>query len=79
MCTVAPQAFSAHAAVAAEVALDLPVSARRRQRRKYFTVSSQDGETRYRVRASIEPRATSYVLLTAASLSDVDATLSVCC
>ena len=41
---------------------------------KYFTVSSQDGKTRYRVRAELEPRG-SGVLLTAASLSDVDATL----
>jgi two-component system, OmpR family, sensor kinase len=40
---------------------------------KYFTVSSQDGKSRYRVRAELE-RAGG-VLLTAASLSDVDATL----
>ncbi len=40
---------------------------------KYFTVSAQDGKSRYRVRAELERGGG--VLMTAASLSDVDATL----
>jgi two-component system OmpR family sensor kinase len=47
---------------------DSPDSAR------YFTVPAQDGDGRYRVRASIEPRSGA-VLVVAASLDDVDATL----
>src|SRR5437588_109537 len=41
----------------------------------YFTVPAQSGDGRYRVRASIEPRAKNRVLLMAASLSGVDGTL----
>ena len=42
---------------------------------RYFTVGSQDGGGRYRVRASIEPQDTTHVLVLAAPLSDVDSTL----
>jgi two-component system OmpR family sensor kinase len=45
------------------------------ERTAYFTVSSQNGDTSYRVRASIEPQAPNSVLFVAASLSDVDGTL----
>jgi two-component system OmpR family sensor kinase len=40
----------------------------------YFTVPARDGDGRYRVRASIEPR-TGATLITSTPLSDVDATL----
>ena len=40
----------------------------------YFTVSSQDGENRYRVRASVDPYDSTMVVV-ATSLADVDATL----
>ncbi len=42
---------------------------------RYFTVSAQSGGDRYRVRASIEPQASNYVLIIATSLSGVDSTL----
>jgi two-component system OmpR family sensor kinase len=45
------------------------------ERVAYFTVSSQNGSTRYRVRASVEPRAPNRVLLIATSLHDVYDTL----
>jgi two-component system, OmpR family, sensor kinase len=41
---------------------------------RYFTVSSEDGTSRYRVRASSEPRSGATVIV-ATSLADVDATL----
>ena len=41
---------------------------------RYFTVSSEDGESRYRVQASSEPRSGA-TLIVASSLADVDATL----
>jgi two-component system OmpR family sensor kinase len=41
----------------------------------YFTVSSRDGATRYRVRASIESQRPNRIFLIAASLHDVYATL----
>ena len=41
----------------------------------YLTVAAVQGGGRYRVRASIEPQARSYVLIVAASLADVDSTL----
>jgi two-component system OmpR family sensor kinase len=41
----------------------------------YLTVPATTGGSRYRVRASIEPEAPSYILVIAASLSDVDSTL----
>jgi len=41
----------------------------------YFTVPAQSGGSRYRVRASIEPQASNYVLVIAESLSAVDSTL----
>ena len=41
---------------------------------RYFTVSSEDGESRYRVRASSEPHSGA-TLIVATSLADVDATL----
>jgi len=42
---------------------------------RYFTVSAQSGGSRYRVRASIEPQASTYLLIVATSLSSVDSTL----
>ena len=42
---------------------------------RYFTVGSQNGDGRYRVRASVEPQDTTHVLVLAAPLSDVDSTL----
>jgi two-component system OmpR family sensor kinase len=41
----------------------------------YLTVSSRDGKTSYRVRASVEPRDPGVVRFAAASLADVDGTL----
>ncbi len=41
----------------------------------YFTVPARSGHGRYRVRASIEPRASERILLIGGSLSDVDGTL----
>ncbi len=41
----------------------------------YFTVSAQSGGSRYRVRASIEPQASNYLLIIATSLAGVDSTL----
>ncbi len=46
-----------------------------RDRVAYFTVSAQSGGSRYRVRASIEPQASNYLLIIATSLSGVDSTL----
>jgi two-component system, OmpR family, sensor kinase len=43
-------------------------------RARYFTVDSSDGDGRYRVLASIEPR-TQAMLISATSLEDLDATL----
>jgi two-component system OmpR family sensor kinase len=45
------------------------------ERVAYFTVGSQDGETSYRVRESIDPGAPGLVLFVAASLHDVQDTL----
>ena len=45
------------------------------ERVSYFTVSSQNGSTSYRVRASIDPRQPSQILLIATSLHDVFGTL----
>jgi two-component system, OmpR family, sensor kinase len=45
------------------------------ERHRYFTVSSKDGSTSYRVRASIEPQRPNRILVIAASLHDVDGTL----
>jgi two-component system OmpR family sensor kinase len=42
---------------------------------RYFTTSATSGGDRYRIRASIEPQASQYVLLIGAPLSDVDSTL----
>ena len=47
-----------------------------RDRARYFTVSSRDSDDRYRVRASIEPQASNYILLIAAPLNGVDSTLN---
>jgi two-component system, OmpR family, sensor kinase len=41
----------------------------------FFTIGSEDGDDRYRVRASIEASVTGYVLLIAEPLHDVDSTL----
>jgi two-component system OmpR family sensor kinase len=45
------------------------------ERVRYFTVSSRDGSTRYRVRAAIEPQQPGRLFLTATSLHDVYSTL----
>ena len=45
------------------------------ERVAYFTTSTVGDEDRYRVRASIEPQATNYILVVAQSLNDVDSTL----
>jgi two-component system OmpR family sensor kinase len=45
------------------------------ERVSYFTVSAQDGSTRYRVRASVDAQSANDVLLLAASLDDVYSTL----
>jgi two-component system OmpR family sensor kinase len=45
------------------------------ERVSYFTVSSENGSTSYRVRASIEPQEPSRILLTATSLHDAYGTL----
>ena len=45
------------------------------ERTTYFTVSSTNGSTRYRVRASIEPQQPSRVFIVATSLADVYDTL----
>jgi len=42
---------------------------------RYFTTSATSGGDRYRIRASIEPEASQYVLLIGAPLTDVDSTL----
>jgi two-component system, OmpR family, sensor kinase len=47
-----------------------------RDRTRYFTASALSGGDRYRVRASIEPESSSYVLLIAAPLNGVDSTLN---
>jgi two-component system OmpR family sensor kinase len=55
----------------------LPVeNGNRADRQRYFTVAATKGGDRYRVRASIEPQASNYVLLIAAPLNDVDSTLN---
>ena len=41
----------------------------------YFTTRATSGGDRYRIRASIEPQASQYVLLIGAPLADVDSTL----
>ena len=45
------------------------------ERVTYFTVSSKNGSTSYRIRASIEPEQPARILLVAATLHDVQATL----
>lgn len=45
------------------------------ERVAYFTVPAKSGGGRYRVRASIEPQASNYVLVIATRLDDVDSTL----
>ena len=42
---------------------------------RYLTVSAQSGSGRYRVRASIEPRAKNFILIIGAPLNGVDSTL----
>ena len=54
----------------------LPAAAGNRDRQRSFTVAATKGGDRYRVRASIEPQASNYVLLIAAPLNDVDSTLN---
>ena len=62
--------------VAAQVRLpDAATSGRDHERVRYFTVSSRDGETSYRVRASIEPQQPASLLLIGTSLGDVFGTL----
>lgn len=55
--------------------IDLPTKTHQGERVAYFTAAAESGGARYRVRASIEPQATNYVLIVAQSLSDVDSTL----
>ena len=52
-----------------------PTSAIDPERVRYFTVSSTDGSTSYRVRASIEPQQPNRILLIAGSLGDAYGTL----
>jgi two-component system, OmpR family, sensor kinase len=53
----------------------LPTSTDGPEHVSYFTVSSENGATRYRVRASIEPQRADQLLLVATSLEDVYSTL----
>ncbi len=55
--------------------ITVPAAKGQGDRVRYFTVSSQRGNDRYRVRASIEPQASNYLLIIATSLSGVDSTL----
>ena len=58
-------------------AIHLPAAARDGgDRTSYFTVPARSGGGRYRVRASIEPQASNYLLVIAAPLHEVDSTLS---
>jgi two-component system OmpR family sensor kinase len=52
-----------------------PAAGPKPERRRYFTVSSADGATSYRVRASVEAQAPDRVLVIATSLQDVFGTL----
>jgi two-component system, OmpR family, sensor kinase len=54
----------------------LPAASGGGDRVRYFTVAATSGGDRYRVRASIEQNAPSYILLIAAPLHDVDSTLN---
>jgi two-component system OmpR family sensor kinase len=54
--------------------IDVPATGEGPERAEYFTVEAQDGGDRYRVRASVDPRGQSQVIV-ATSLADVDATL----
>lgn len=49
---------------------------RQHDRARYFTVSAVSGDDRYRVRASIEPESSNYIVIIAAPLSGVDSTLN---
>jgi two-component system OmpR family sensor kinase len=55
--------------------LPLPTSTNGRERVSYFTVASENGSTRYRVRASIDPQSPTRVLVIATSLEGVYSTL----
>jgi signal transduction histidine kinase len=61
--------------VVAQVRLPDTASGPDHERVRYFTVSSRDGGTSYRVRASIEPQQPDNLLLIATSLGDVFGTL----
>ena len=50
-------------------------SRRGADRVSYFTVNATSGDSRYRVRASIDPGSNGYTLIVATSLSSVDSTL----
>ena len=52
-----------------------PTSHRGADRVSYFTVKATTGDSRYRVRASIDPGSNGYTLIVATSLSSVDSTL----
>jgi two-component system OmpR family sensor kinase len=70
--TLPPQPrLPAHIALPAATA-----GAGERDRTRYFTVPAVSGGDRYRVRASIEPESSNYVLLIAAPLNGVDSTLN---
>ena len=53
----------------------IPASRHGRERVRYFTAHAVDADDRYRVRASIEPRAPDRILIVAAPLTGVDSTL----
>jgi two-component system OmpR family sensor kinase len=57
-------------------AITLPAARIHGDRVSYFTVGAKDGGGRYRVRASIDPRTPSYVLMLAQPLGSVDSTLN---
>jgi len=61
--------------VATSISLPARANTREGDHVRFLTVSSQDGSTRYRVRASIEGDFPNYVLLIAAPLSSEDNTL----
>jgi two-component system, OmpR family, sensor kinase len=59
----------------ATISLPASSSGQNPERVSYFTVSSKNGSTSYRVRASVEPQRPNRILLIAASLHDVSGTL----
>ena len=84
LCTSASPQFPRHEAPAPPQLPDddrrarVAPAERRRPRRATSPCRRRAATSRYRVRASIEPRASDYLLIIATSLSDVDATLTAC-